>query len=209
MKQSRVLFFDFDGVIKDSVEVKGEAFYQLFEPFGFEIAALIRAHHLQHGGISRFEKIPQYLKWCGLNHGADIVEEYSNRFSQLVVERVVQSPWVPGVENYLRTNPFSQLFFLVSATPVDELRGILQRLNLLEVFIGVDGAPLKKGDAIRMALDRFCLDPSVCLMIGDARNDYDAALQNGIRFLLRKNISNAKLFANYDGPSFIDFNLYG
>ena len=45
--RARLVFWDFDGVIKESVAVKTEAFVQLFSPFGAEVAAALR---IQYGG---------------------------------------------------------------------------------------------------------------------------------------------------------------
>ena len=42
----KTIFWDFDGVIKDSVDVKSDAFKQLFLPFGKDMANRIKEHHL-------------------------------------------------------------------------------------------------------------------------------------------------------------------
>ena len=39
------IFWDFDGVIKESLEVKSNAFFKLFEKFGHDIASKVRNHH--------------------------------------------------------------------------------------------------------------------------------------------------------------------
>ena len=41
----KLYFWDFDGVIKDSVDVKTQAYFQLFEPFGLDVAERVRQHH--------------------------------------------------------------------------------------------------------------------------------------------------------------------
>ena len=42
MRERSVIFWDFDGVIKESVGVKTEAYVKLFAPFGAPIAARVR-----------------------------------------------------------------------------------------------------------------------------------------------------------------------
>ena len=54
---ARIVFWDFDGVIKDSVAAKSDGFEKLFRPFGAEVARRVRQHHEAHGGVSRYEKI--------------------------------------------------------------------------------------------------------------------------------------------------------
>jgi phosphoglycolate phosphatase-like HAD superfamily hydrolase len=202
---SKLYFWDFDGVIKDSVEVKTQAYFQLFEPFGLDVAERVRQHHEANGGMSRFDKLPIYLQWVGLEPNKTIVNEYCERFSQQVLQGVIDAPWVAGVEQYLRSNSQQQLFVLVSATPQDEIEHILYALDLTKCFADIYGAPTRKQDAIRDTLLVRGIDAIDSLMIGDAQADLDAAITNQVPFLLRRHSSNAKAFATYTGTSVEDF----
>ena len=57
-----LIFWDFDGVIKESVSVKTDAYVELFSLYGSDICKQVRKHHLANGGMSRYDKIPLYLK---------------------------------------------------------------------------------------------------------------------------------------------------
>ena len=205
MKEFKTIFWDFDGVIKESVEVKTRAFVKLFEPFGAEVAARVREHHEAHGGMSRFDKFPLYLQWAGEEASPARVAEYCQRFGQLALQGVIEAPWVPGAESYLRSNPHRQLFVLVSATPQDELELILQALDLSGCFTEVFGAPPSKREGIGRTIAARGLSAEGCLMVGDARADLEAAAANHIRFLLRRHDSNTRVFTGYTGPSIKDF----
>jgi HAD superfamily hydrolase (TIGR01549 family) len=200
-----LIFWDFDGVIKDSVEVKTQAYMQLVEPFGDEVIERVREHHEMHGGMSRFDKIPLYLQWAGKEPNQCMVEEFCEQFSHLVLQAVIEAPWVPGAEDYLRFNIHQQIFVLVSATPQDELDQILQALDLAKCFAAVFGAPTSKKDAIRMVLNARELASHSCLMVGDAKADFEAAEANQVPFLLRRHQTNVNVFAGYTGPSVKDF----
>jgi phosphoglycolate phosphatase-like HAD superfamily hydrolase len=200
-----LVFWDFDGVIKDSVEVKTQTFFQLFEPFGSVVAEKVRKHHEAHGGMSRYEKLPIYLQWAGLEPNQSTVSEYCEQFSQRVLQGVIDAPWVAGVERYLRSNSNQQAFILVSATPQDELEHILHVLDLTKCFAEVYGAPIPKRDAIGKTLLASGLDTRDCLMIGDAQSDLDAAEANQVPFLLRKHASNTNVFSAYTGTSVENF----
>lgn len=204
MKEFKIIFWDFDGVIKDSVTVKSKAFVQLFEPYGHEVAEKVLFHHEANGGMSRFDKLPLYLQWAGEESSESRVNEFCDRFSRLTLQGVIDSPWVPGAENYLRNNPHQQAFVLVSATPKDELERILLTLDLRKCFIDVFGAPTSKKEAIRMTLATRGIDPHECIMIGDAKADLEAAQANHVPFLLRRHETNSVAFANYAGPSIKD-----
>jgi len=61
MKYKNIIF-DFDGVLAESVHIKTQAFYKLYEPFGVNVAEKVVQHHKANGGMSRFEKFPYYHK---------------------------------------------------------------------------------------------------------------------------------------------------
>lgn len=201
----KLIFWDFDGVIKDSVAVKTEAFAHLFNHYGDELVERVRAHHETNGGMSRFEKFPLYLEWAGESVTQEKVDECCRRFSQLALQGVIDAPWVPGVEAILRMNPRRQEFVLVTATPQEEVEEILAAINLRACFSEVFGAPIGKKEAIRASLAKRQLDASQCLMIGDAKADWEAALVNDVPFLLRRHSSNRRVFENYTGDSVKDF----
>jgi phosphoglycolate phosphatase-like HAD superfamily hydrolase len=205
LRAASTVFWDFDGVIKDSVEVKTRAFVKLFQPFGPMVVERVRKHHEAHGGMSRFDKLPLYLQWAGRGANPSRVSEFGNQFGELVLQGVIEAPWVPGVESYLRSNTHQQTFALISATPQDELEQILYALDLKGCFAAVFGAPNRKKDAIRTTLAARGLAPNDCLMIGDARADLEAAEANQVPFMLRWHETNLNVFADYTGPSFKDF----
>src|SRR5262245_6133557 len=124
LRRYAVLFWDFDGVIKDSVDVKGAAFERLFAPYGVALATKVRRHHEQHGGVSRYEKLRLYLRWTGEASSDAEVDRYCELFSAAVRQAVIDCAWVPGAREYLQENHGRQTFVLLSATPQIELEEI-------------------------------------------------------------------------------------
>jgi phosphoglycolate phosphatase-like HAD superfamily hydrolase len=204
LSSSKVVFWDFDGVIKDSIEIKSQGFANLFQAFGSAVKEQVLEHHRANSGMSRFDKIPLYLHWAGLKADPDKVSEYCDKYSQLVLKKVIDAPWVPGVEVFIRNNPNRQKFILVSATPQNELAYILHALDLTSCFAKVFGAPTSKRDAIRITLEACKHKPYDCLMIGDAQIDLEAAQANKVPFLLRQNDANNDMLGSYIGPSIRD-----
>jgi phosphoglycolate phosphatase-like HAD superfamily hydrolase len=202
---AKMVFFDFDGVIKQSVEVKGRAFAELFRPHGAALSERVLAHHLANSGLSRFEKMPKYLEWAGEEPTAARVDDYCHRFAARARQGVMDAAWVPGAQELLRANPYRQTFVLVTAAPREEIEDILMALELRHCFDRVYGAPTRKLAAIQDALRRCGIAPEHCLAIGDARADYDAAHAAGVPFVLVRHASNTALFADYDGHSIEDF----
>ena len=193
IKKFDAIFWDFDGVIKESVEVKSDAFEKLFLPFGKYLAKKVRVHHEAHGGMSRFEKLPIYLEWTGKKLSDQLINEYSERFSKLVKQKVIDSDWVYGVLYYLKNYKEKQTFFLITATPQQEIEEIMINLNIENYFEHIIGFPTKKRDAIKTLLDKYSINPEHAVMIGDSISDYEAAVINHMPFVLRETNLNKNL----------------
>ncbi len=205
LQRYATLFWDFDGVIKDSVAVKAQAFEQLFAPFGAEVAERVRRHHERNGGMSRYEKLPLYLRWAGRQDSSAEVTRYCELFSAAVRQAVIDSPWVPGAREYLQRNHARQGCVLLSATPQAEMQSILAALDILSWFREVHGAPTSKIEAIGSVLARWRCAPADALVIGDSDSDYAAARATGVEFLLRRTTLNQHLQREHAGLQCEDF----
>lgn len=193
LSHKKALFLDFDGVIKDSVEVKSDAFEKLFLKFGTPIAKKIRLHHELNGGMSRFEKLPIYLVWAGLMSNDKTVANYSNKFSLIVKQNVIDSEWIAGVLEYLKDNYEKQLLFLVTATPEDEIKEITNKLKISQFFDEIIGSPTSKKEALKYLIKDYEFFPEESAMIGDSQTDYEAAKDNEVPFILRRTSLNIGL----------------
>ena len=200
-----VLFWDFDGVIKESVDLKTRAYGGLFESFGASVAERVRRHHEGHGGMSRLEKIPLYLGWAGVEATTENVMSYCAAFAAMVRERVIASAWVPGAREYLAEHHARQRFVLISATPEDEMKSIVQAVGMQGWFREIHGAPQEKRAVVHGVLERWACHVQRALLIGDSVADYDAACHAGITFLLRRTPLNAQLQQRHSGPQCEDF----
>lgn len=205
LRTAKVLIWDFDGVIKETLEVKGEALAGLFAGHSEELRQKIRSHHIANGGMSRLEKIPLYLAWAGLPTDGDSVRRFCLRFSQGVFQKVLEAAWVPGAKEILSGNPFRQTFHLVTATPQEEMEKILQALDLQKVFQGIWGSPTPKGRAVKEILTRAEAKASECLLVGDSAADWEAARCANIPFLLRRHKYNQEFQKLRSLPAIPDF----
>lgn len=205
MKDYSLLFWDFDGVIKESVSIKADAFERLFARFGAPVAALVREHHERHTGMSRYEKLPLYLQWAGAPNSVDAVARYERLFALEVRQAVIDCPWVPGAREYLQANHPRQRCVLVTATPQEEIESILTALDIAHCFREVHGAPLAKAEVIGTCLSRLGCCHNKALFIGDSESDLEAARVAGVDFLLRCTALNGVLQRTYQGRKCADF----
>lgn len=202
LNSAELVFWDFDGVIKDSLEVKSRAFENLFRPFGTEALEAIGSHHRLNGGLSRYEKIPLYLEWVGQKVTDELVQEYCDLFSKNVKQAVIDSPWVPGVQEWLLENFQRKYLVLVTATPQLEILEIINALEIRQCFREVFGAPIDKEDSIRFVLNKHKIHPMSTLVVGDSKTDLLAANSNSLPFLLRRTPFNREVEMVFDGAKF-------
>lgn len=202
MKHYSAYIFDFDGVIKDSVKVKSEAFVQLYTSEGKEFQQRVEQYHLANGGISRYVKFKVWNEWLGRSASQEVIDELANNFAQLVIEKVVASPFVVGALEALKSANESALTFIATGTPDDEINLILSELELDEYFREVHGSSSKKPLIVKDILERFHLTPAEVLFIGDAQTDYHAALENSLDFYLRKTDYNSDWFQGKPGITY-------
>ncbi|MCW7493167.1 HAD hydrolase-like protein [Leptospira sp. 2 VSF19] len=204
LKEFKLIFWDFDGVIKDSVDVKTDAYLALFPKAPKNILEQIKSHHLEYGGISRLEKIPLYLDWVGIYPTDQVISQYLDQFANLVVQKVISSPWVPGVEQLLKQKLDHQKFVIVTGTPQKEIEEILLQLEIVSLFDHIFGAPTKKPNAIQWTLQNHYIQKEDSILIGDSKTDWLAANETGIQFLLRET-NNSDFSVQYSGNKLKDF----
>jgi len=174
MKYS-AFFFDFDGVLADSVEVKTKAFAKLFESYGLEIEAMVVDHHRRNGGMTRRDKFRHYYNaFIREPLEEEALETLCNEFSSLVVDEVVAAPEIPGSKDFLEKWYSRVDCFVVSATPDDEISVIADRRGLKHYFREILGSSRPKQDNLAFLLERYSLESRKCLFFGDAESDYRA-----------------------------------
>ncbi len=207
---NKALFFDFDGVILNSVNIKTEAFYEMFLPFGKNIADEVKEHHLQHGGVSRFEKFKfYYSQYLGVEISVQKVNELSEEFSKIVLQKVMKSNFIDGVINFIEQHYKNYLCYIVSGTPESELQYIVAERNIAYFFKGIYGSPSNKIQILQKILSEEKIDISKSYFLGDASTDLDAAKHYKLNFILVKSPDNFQLEAASDLviENFISFKI--
>ncbi len=195
----KCIFFDFDGVLAESVNVKTEAFRKMYLQYGEDFAQRVVNHHEANGGVSRFEKFKIYNgSWLQQNITEEKIKTLSEIFSNLAVEGVVNAPEVPGAESFLKTSSGYKKF-IITGTPTVEIKSILSQRNMLDYFDGVYGSPEKKDFWVGEILRANLLMPHECVFIGDALTDYNAAISNNVHFILRETQEAEDLFKEFNG----------
>lgn len=180
----QTILFDFDGVLAESADVKTEAFAKLFAPYGDEIVKKVVKHHIENGGISRYKKIEYYYsEYLNMLLSESEINDVAKKFSDLVVEKVIEVPWVKGAKEFLEKNYKNIDFYIASGTPQEELEFIVKKRDMAKYFKGVFGTPETKDAVVNRLISENNYNRKKVLYIGDSLSDYYDSQKAGIEFL--------------------------
>ena len=206
LEKKKLIFWDFDGVIKDSNNEKSLAFISTVQTSNESLKKKIAYHHFKNIGLSRFKKIPLYLKWNNQSFSKKNLNKIYDNLSKKLILNVSRSKWVKGSYNYIKQNYKKQIFVLITSTPQEEILTILKKINIYKNFSDIYGFPNKKSQIISNVIKSNKVEKSQILFIGDSKNDYLAAKKNKISFLLRKTNENIELQKKIRVRMFSHFN---
>jgi len=181
----RVIILDFDGTIVESVGIKDAAFRELFKGFPEHLDEIM-AYHLSHNATIRFEKFEFiYRNILNQPYSDETKENLSERFSQLVLDKIAECAYVEGALEFLDYFVNVVSLYLVSMSPEDELGKILRKKGLTQYFKKIYSSSWKKVDAIDDILRREDVFPHETVFVGDAYEDFQAAQSMNVSFVGR------------------------
>lgn len=187
----RVIVFDFDGTLVDSRALKRLAFDHVFSDQPHCLATLPAiVARLRHQ--SRYEiisaavaDIPDLTPSERAGESERRTRAYSAWVEQAIVDRAADSP----AGRLLPRWRDRAALHICSLTPVEPLRRILERLQWLPYFDGIEGYPVDKATMLRRAVAERGVRADEALMVGDEDGDESAAREAGTRFFRIREIS--------------------
>ncbi|MCP3932979.1 MAG: HAD family phosphatase [Bacteroidetes bacterium] len=180
----QAMFFDFDGVLVDSAEIKTDAFYQIYEKYGREIANKVIFQQRNNRGVPRGKSFEIYhKKFLNIELSRKDLLHLCDSFSKIVVESVIEAPEISGATKFLQKWSGKMPCYIVSASPLDELAEIVKKRNLNKYFKCITGSPDTKKVNLNNLLKKSFFDPTKCLFWGDALADWEAAKSFSMPFV--------------------------
>lgn len=180
----KVVIFDFDGVILDSMPIKTYAFREIFRDFDADAVEKLAQFHIKNGGISRFVKIRYFFEdILGQNVGESDIKKYADKFSDIVTAELIKPKYlVIETMEFIESLYGQKRLFIASGAEENELKYLCMKFGIDGYFDGIFGSPAPKSELLRIIVDRSEADANDCAMIGDSINDYEAAVKNKIPF---------------------------
>ncbi len=178
------ILFDFDGVILDSMPTREYGFRKIFEDFNAADVDKLLVYHNANGGFSRFVKIRYFFEEV-LKQGIsdEKVQEYAESFSKIMKLALVDKKYlITETVDFIIENQGKYNFHIVSGSEHFELNFLCKQLGLKDYFIDINGSPTPKKELVGNLMLQYQYETNDTILIGDAVNDYDAAIINNIRF---------------------------
>jgi HAD superfamily hydrolase (TIGR01509 family) len=169
------VLFDWDGTLLDSFEADAHAYAHMFGAMGFPWSMeLLKQHYSPNWHrVYRAARLPR-SKW----------EEADRLWMKFY--RKHQPELQPGALRVLRALERQFRLALVSSGSRTRVRRQLREHGVAEMFqtkVCSEDAPRRKPHPapLRLALERLCIAPNVCIYVGDAPEDIEMAHRAGVR----------------------------
>ena len=180
----KTIFWDFDGVILDSMPIRDYGFAKIFEEFDKNLVDKLLEYHTLNGGLSRYVKIRYFYNILLKKDVSDEkVQELADKFSTIMKSELTNKKYlIKETVEFIKLNYQNYNFHIVSGSDEKELNYLCKELELSQYFKTIEGSPTCKNDLVKNILQKYSYNPKECILIGDSINDYEAANVNNMKF---------------------------
>lgn len=178
------IFWDFDGVIIDSMKIRDFGFRTIFKEFDKNLVEKFIEYHNFNAGLSRFHKIKYfYNKFLNKEIEEGLINQYADKFSYIMREKLYNKDYlIYDSIDFIKQNYKNLNFHIVSGSEHNELNFLCEKLDLKQYFKSINGSPTPKTTLVSQILKDENYEKQNTILIGDSINDYEAALSNQINF---------------------------
>lgn len=185
MQNYKVILWDFDGVIMDSMPVRDMGFEIVLQKYPKDQLGLLMDYHRNNGGLSRYNKFRYFFEEIRKEAVTDAeINLLAEEFSRVMLQNLLdENLLIEDSVKFIKKNYANYKMHIVSGSDGNELRYICDKLGLSKYFISIHGSPTPKVQLVEKLLaDNEYKIEDTCL-IGDSLNDLEAANVNNIAFL--------------------------
>lgn len=188
------IIFDFDGVIINSHKIKTLAFYNVFKSYGKNKAIKAKKFHLENIGKSRYLKFKFILKnILKLKVTKEKMISLDEKFDSFINKKIHKLFPSYHLIKFLKYKKNFVNFYISTGTPQIKIIKLLKKKKIFKYFKKVYGSPRSKMQHINIVKK----NKKKTIFIGDSFEDYKAAKNSNILFILKINSENKILRKKY------------
>ncbi len=183
-ENNKVILWDFDGVIIDSMDVREKGFRKVLSEYSEEQVERLLEYHRENGGLSRYVKFRYFQEEILQKEiDEDEVARMAEVFSGIMrKELTTKDKLIREVLDFIEAEHSHFEMHIVSGSDGDELRFLASKLEITQYFKTIEGSPRPKISVVKDILKKYDYNRGEVCLIGDSINDYDAAKENKIDF---------------------------
>jgi HAD superfamily hydrolase (TIGR01549 family) len=183
--EAKIMIFDFDGVIIDSMNVKTNEYKLLFSQFTKEETILneIVGIYKNSIGIPREITLKKVFNdFLNKNLTEQEVEDLSLAYSKAIFRRLETAKPLGGFLEYLTLHKEINKH-IISGAPHSDIVFLANKLKLSQHFKSIKGGPLDKKNEIIGIKNFEGVKGKEMVYFGDQKNDFIAARAAGVQFV--------------------------
>jgi len=183
--ETKIMVFDFDGVIIDSTEVKVDEYRNLFSQFTKNEVTLNKIINIYRNsaGIPRETTLKKVFKEVLDKTISDQeVENLSLDYSKKIFQRLETILPLKGFLEYIAIHKEINKH-IISGAPNSDVSYLIKKLNLTKYFKSIKGGPLNKKNEITNIRKLAKVKAQNIIYFGDQKNDCIAAKSAGVNFI--------------------------
>ena len=191
----KIFFWDFDGVIINSDNIRMNAFKNSLEDYNSNDVNSLLIFHKSNGGLSRYVKFRFFFeKILKQPVNEDKFQKLLLKYSKFCQKNLMNKKLlISEVIQYIKENYNNKIFHVASGSDNQELNELCNGMEISSYFKSINGSPEPKKEIIkRIIKENNYLKKNICL-IGDSINDYQAAAYNKIFFFGYNNLELKKI----------------
>lgn len=183
----KILVFDCDGILLESVTLKMDAFKQWVPDTYKAYTEEFSAYNKSAFGKSRHVQIKYfYEELIGIPLSDEKWKAEVQRFTTINLSQIFNAKWVEGAKSFVEQSFHKHIpLFVLSGTPQKELEQILAHKQVSQYFKAIIGSPTTKEQGLLQICKMMKCNPTDLVFFGDATKDYEAATKVGTHFIYR------------------------
>ena len=191
----RTIFWDFDGVLMNSDQVRHRGFIEVLKDFPESQVNQLMKFHQANGGLSRYVKFRHFFEEIrGESITEQEVSQWASKFSAIMLNLLIdKNLLIEETIDFVKDHYHEYNMHIVSGSDGKELNQICKGIGINHFFKSIEGSPTPKVELVANILRKEKYDRNQCVLIGDSKNDWDAAKSNKVHFASYN--GNEELFA--------------
>lgn len=183
LRRARLVVFDFDGTLVDSNPIKQRAFARCFAEIPERLEEIL-AYCGSHHHVPRWDKFRHvYEQILSRPYTPEVAATLEARFDAQTTRQIIAGAEIPGATPFLRMVSRRNPTALLSSTPQETLRRIVEQRGWLSYFQVIQGAPVDKAAWLQRVREERGGETDAVVFFGDSREDAAAAEAAGCRFV--------------------------